>query len=160
MLNIEEIKARTETAREEGFDLQQFDDLDELIAEVEDLNEQHRCDVHNVKAMQATLDQQAKNCEKLLLDDKQQIATLEKENVAYEKIIDELKPNAVLKKALELACRYHNFDDFGTIRSEMDFFIHQAREQSCHTCQKVTGCPHRRFEPNDFEPCAEYLAQE
>ena len=37
-----------------------------------------------------------------------------------------------LKKALELACRYHNFDDFRTIRAEMDFFIQQAQEQEGH----------------------------
>lgn len=37
MLNIEEIKARTETARKEGFGLQQFDDLDALLAEAEQL---------------------------------------------------------------------------------------------------------------------------
>jgi len=39
------------------------------------------------------------------------------------------KETATLKRALKLACRYHNFDDFGTIRSEMDFFIRQAQEQ-------------------------------
>lgn len=40
--------------------------------------------------------------------------------------------NATLKKALELSCRYHNFDDFGTVRAEMGFFIHQAQEQEAN----------------------------
>ena len=33
------------------------------------------------------------------------------------------------EKALELACRYHRFDDFKTVRSEIEFFAQQAQEQ-------------------------------
>ena len=33
------------------------------------------------------------------------------------------------EKALELACRYHRFDDFKTVQAEMDFFTKQAQEQ-------------------------------
>ena len=36
------------------------------------------------------------------------------------------------EKALELACRYHRFDDFKTVRSEIDFFAQQAQEQEGH----------------------------
>ena len=67
MLNIEEIKARTETAREEGFGLQQFDDLDALIAEVERLN--------------AELDERDVECEtqyKLMAEKNKHIVTLKR----------------------------------------------------------------------------------
>ena len=33
------------------------------------------------------------------------------------------------EKALELACRYHRFDNFKTVRAEIDFFVQQAQEQ-------------------------------
>ena len=36
------------------------------------------------------------------------------------------------EKALELACRYHRFDDFKTVQAEMDFFTKQAQEQEGH----------------------------
>ena len=36
------------------------------------------------------------------------------------------------EKALELACRYHRFDDFKTVRSEIEFFAQQAQEQEGH----------------------------
>ena len=39
------------------------------------------------------------------------------------------KETATLKRALELACRYHRFDDFKTVRSEIEFFAQQAQEQ-------------------------------
>lgn len=38
---LAEIKTRTATAREEGFDLQQFDDLDALASEAERLTEEN-----------------------------------------------------------------------------------------------------------------------
>lgn len=60
-------------------------------AEVEWLTDQHQCDAHNLAAMQATFDQQAKSCEKLLTDDKQQIATLKK---ALKVAIDRALPNS------------------------------------------------------------------
>jgi hypothetical protein len=41
-MNLDEIKARTEQAREDGIGLEQFEDLDTLIAEVERLREAQR----------------------------------------------------------------------------------------------------------------------
>lgn len=47
-----------------------------LCDRVEELDNQHKCDVHNLAAMQATLNQQAKNCEKLLSEKDAEIAIL------------------------------------------------------------------------------------
>ena len=82
---------------------------------------------------------------------------------------------ATLKKALELACRkiadylgYENLESAGVnsiaagAKSLMEIFSQQAQEQvqSCHTCKKISGCPHMRFEPKEYDPCEEYQAQE
>jgi hypothetical protein len=81
-------------------------------SEVERLTDQHQCDVHNIAAMQTTLNQQAKNCEKLLSDDKQHITALENDKINADMNLENLTAeveglntiNATLKKALGLAC--------------------------------------------------------
>ena len=65
-----------------------------------------------------------------LLAEVERLTDIEKEYLHYRRLSEKLDQQiATLKGALVLACRYHNFDDFGTIRSEMDFFIRQAQEQ-------------------------------
>lgn len=87
---------------------------------------------------------------------------------------------ATLTRALELACERNAEYAFcgGTeamkskhAKANYQYFIQQAQEQlthemqgearipSCTNCQNLFGCQHRRFEPNDYEPCAEYQAQ-
>jgi hypothetical protein len=85
-MNIEEIKARTETAREEGFGLQQFDDLDSLISEVERLTSENEQNANYAEIYQDICDKYSKNFRVLL--DKAKAFQAE---------------NATLKKALELA---------------------------------------------------------
>lgn len=66
------------------------------------------------------------------------------------------KENATLKKALMQAIRESHTDLSPASHQKLfDHYI-QAQQPSCHTCQKQSGCQHRRFEPNDYEPCAEY----
>lgn len=72
---------------------------------------------------------------------------------------EQQKQIATLKKALELACKELNLSPVEKVFAP-NYFIHQAQEPSCHTCQKQSGCQHRRFETNDYEPCDEYEAQE
>jgi len=58
------------------------------------------------------------------------LTDIEKEYVHYRRLSEESDQQIItLKRALELSCRYHSFDDFGTVRAEMDFFIQQAQEQ-------------------------------
>ena len=54
---------------------------------------------------------------------------LEQYNQAQEQISKLKAEKARAENALELACRYHRFDDFKTVQAEMDFFTKQAREQ-------------------------------
>lgn len=54
---------------------------------------------------------------------------LEQYNQAQEQISKLKAEKARAEKALELACRYHRFDDFKTVRSEIEFFAQQAQEQ-------------------------------
>ena len=104
----------------------------------------------------------------------QQIAALKKEyneqDDAHHKLFmafcKQKKQIATLKKALKLACTDLADRDYPPSNAEqgaqenVTFYIQLAQEPSCHTCQKVSGCQHRCFEPNDYEPCAEYQAQE
>ena len=54
----------------------------------------------------------------------------EQQNMALVEQIATLKADKKrAEKALELACRYHRFDDFKTVRSEIEFFAQQAQEQ-------------------------------
>jgi hypothetical protein len=116
-------------------------DIPALIAEVETCNEQHRCDVYNIAAMQNTIDQQAKNCEKLLSDDKQQIATLNAKldeinryNISCTKEIDKLLiENLTLKKALELACNDFEMKSYwwDTLADEIyEHYVQKAQEEN------------------------------
>lgn len=107
---FEEIKARDCEIPDAAAPV--FRDRHTLIAEVKRLTDQHQCDVHNIAAMQATLNQQAKNCEKMLSDDKQQIATLKKELEEITRIKSDyfsqlqsyIKAFRLNQSALELMC--------------------------------------------------------
>ena len=66
-------------------------DVMELLSELERLTDQHQCDVHNIAAMKATLDQQAKNCEELIESYKKSNLEQAEENYELE------KENATLK---------------------------------------------------------------
>ncbi|MCY1715208.1 hypothetical protein [Caproiciproducens galactitolivorans] len=119
-----------------------LDENAKLIAEVERLTDQHRCDTHNLEAMQTILDQQAKNCENLLAAKDQQIATLKAElQDSHQDHIDDfmrLKTEiATLGKALEMACERNADYAFcgGTdvmkakhAKANYQHFIHQAQE--------------------------------
>jgi hypothetical protein len=131
-------------------------DIPELLAEVERLNGK----LETLKHLEAS--------------EHQQIAALKKEyneqDDAHHKLFmafcKQKKQIATLKKALKLACTDLADRDYPPSNAEqgaqenVTFYIQLAQEPSCHTCQKVSGCQHRCFEPNDYEPCAEYQAQE
>ncbi|MVB11163.1 hypothetical protein CAFE_18700 [Caprobacter fermentans] len=140
-------------------------DMPELIAEVERLTDQHKCDVHNLSAMKTTLDQQAKNCEKLIksykesnLEQATENYELEKENAALKAAKDEINrynidctkqcdkllvESATLKKALELVEKDKAFPGGtadGTLckkimQEEITKYINQA--QQTHETQEA-----------------------
>lgn len=145
MLNIEEIKAREQMDEAEPwenrsdivFAAHARTDIPALIAEVEHCNEQHQCDVHNLLAMQTTIDQQAKNCEQLLSDDKQKIATLKK---AYELMATYLVHFGRLDEMLcddipqPLHLKYQskndgNYANEPCIQCVKEYFLQQGQEQ-------------------------------
>lgn len=102
--------------------LKEYEDTDRmpdeilgLIAEVKWLTDQHQCDTHNLVAMNKTLDQQAKNCEKLLSNDKQQITMLKKA------LINAINNHCPCKNDAT-KCEYLELDCF-------DCFIQQAQKQ-------------------------------
>jgi hypothetical protein len=56
-----------------------------------------------------------------------------------------------------------NYENESCIQCVQEHFRQQAEQThgeaekpSCTNCQKLFGCRHREFEPNDYEPCAEY----
>lgn len=113
-MNLEEIKARTETAREEGFGLQQFDDLDSLIAEVERLT----AEIEEWKAQGMSFEQYKAFTEIHRKYPSPQYSIIE----SFE------KENAALKKALE----YMHADmeeTAGIPIPDVEEYIHQAQEQ-------------------------------
>jgi len=95
---IAEVERLTARADQSALNYQQkCRDVEELENSVERFADQHQCDVHNIAAMQTTLDQQAKNCEKLIENYKEPNLEQATENYELE------QENSTLKKALELA---------------------------------------------------------
>ena len=90
-------------------------------------------DVSRLEQENAAKDQQIAT----LKAEVERLTDIEKEYVHYRRLSEESDQQiATLKadkkraeKALELACRYHRFDDFKTVRSEIEFFAQQAQEQ-------------------------------
>jgi hypothetical protein len=108
MLNIKEIKAQYEAAMKvlaenDGLNfgkeylqlIHAIENSNTLITEVERLTSQHQCDAHNLATMQATLNQQAENCEKLLESYKKSNLEQATENYELE------QENAKLKSEVE-----------------------------------------------------------
>lgn len=95
---IAEVERLTARADQSALNYQQkCRDVEELENSVERFLDQHKCDVHNISAMQATLDQQVKNCEKLIESYKGSNLEQATENYELE------QENTTLKKALEIA---------------------------------------------------------
>jgi len=76
-----------------------FRDRKALLAEVERLTDQHQCDMHNLAAMQTTLNQQAKNCEELIESYKKSNLEQATENYELENENDRLKESMQKNKA-------------------------------------------------------------
>ena len=93
-------------------------------------------DVSRLEQENAAKDQQIAT----LKAEVERLTDIEKEYVHYRRLSEESDQQiATLKadkkraeKALELACRYHRFDDFKTVRSEIEFFAQQAQEQEAY----------------------------
>lgn len=126
-------------------------DIPELISEVERLTAEVKC-----------LDNECCHYRRLSREADQQIATLKKAlelassevNTAFETLVE----HHVLTLERKASSIQDNVDAW-IQKAEQAQRTHETQEESCHTCQKISGCPLRRFEPNDYEPCAEYQAQ-
>lgn len=102
-----------------------------LQAENAELREENGCLQHNVAAIQATLDQQAKNCEVLL-------AEKDKEIKAYEIIMKTMpaqRDEAIYRiKAAEAT--------LARVEAERDALLEYANAQmECETCKHDVFCP-------------------
>lgn len=137
MLNIEEIKKQCNSPHP-----MYERDVDRLIAEVERLTDQHKCDVHNIAAMRTTLNQQAKNCEKLIESYKESNLEQATENYELE------QENATLKKALELMAT-------GLVENgRVDYWL----------CDDIPQSLHLKYQPKndgnyENEPCIQCVQE-
>lgn len=107
-----------------------FRDRHNLLTEVEQLTEQHKCDAHNLSAMQTTLDQQAKNCENLLAAKDQQLATLKKAlELACEEVTKHTNECPASLYGAEM-CENCNDDDCDSNKADRwcDYFTQQAEQ--------------------------------
>ena len=77
----------------------EYEDIPALIAEVERLTAENQCDMHNLAAMQTTLNQQAKNCEELIESYKKSNLEQATENYELENENDRLKESMQKNKA-------------------------------------------------------------
>lgn len=163
-MNLEEIKARGEAAAVHEYDgitdLIYGRDVKALTAEVE------RLTAENAELKKSEIDSAGIEQIKKALGE-----SVENIIAEHNRIMRSVKEeNATLKKALELAMdRAMPNSSYSVKQAIMWNLIEQCERQqaqqthgnetqmgSCYTCQKVSGCQHRRFEPNDYEPCAEY----
>ena len=118
-----------------------IEDIPALLAEVERLTDQHQFDVHNLAAMQATLNQQAKNCENLLTAKDQQIATLTVERDDARRQLDmyggdegitaALQERDTLKKALEGVFRFYKVPE-KRIAKEIEAVLQVVQKREGH----------------------------
>ena len=132
---LAEIKTRAQEAKAEKQKGNDFDcaclswaivlnDLPALLDEVERLTKEIKTGRH----MSAPIRLDASSAESFC--NAMDVSWLEQENAAKDQQIATLKADKKrAEKALELACRYHRFDDFKTVRSEIEFFAQQAQEQ-------------------------------
>lgn len=101
-----------------------------------------------------------------------EVERLQKSNAAYSEENHGLYEQiATLKKALsEMLFAYQNKDadfphqfEIEAVRQAQQL-THETRRKvpkpNCSNCKKLFGCQHRIFEPNNYEPCAEYEAQD
>ena len=135
---LAEIRARAQEAKAEKQKSNDFDcaclswaivlnDLPALLDEVERLTKEIKTGRH----MSAPIRLDASSAESFC--NAMDVSRLEQENAAKDQQIATLKADKKrAEKALELACRYHRFDDFKTVRSEIEFFAQQAQEQEGH----------------------------
>ena len=142
---LAEIRARGQMAKAEkqkGNDLDcaclswaiVLNDLPALLDEVERLTKEIKTGRH----MSAPIRLDASSAESFC--NAMDVSRLEQENAAKDQQIATLKADKKrAEKALELACRYHRFDDFKTVRSEIEFFAQQAQEQEAY-CDARNWC--------------------